>query len=82
MGIASGAVVYIIIWWIIFFMSLPIGVRPPHEVGEEAQPGNEAGAPVQPRIWIKVAVTSVIAAVLWGGIYWLMGTDLVSFRDG
>ncbi len=82
MGLTSGAVVYIVIWWIVFFMTLPIGVRPPHEAGEKAQPGNEAGAPVQPHIWIKIAVTSMIAAVLWGGFYWLMGTDLISFRNG
>jgi len=82
MGLASGAVVYIILWWIIFFMSLPIGVHPPHEVGEEVQPGNEAGAPVRPYLWIKIAATSVIAAVLWGVVYWLIGTDLISFRGG
>ncbi len=81
MGITSGAVGYIIIWWIVFFITLPIGVRPPHEVGEEVQPGNEAGAPVQPRIWIKVIITSAIAAVLWGGAYWLIDSDLISFRN-
>lgn len=81
MGITSGAVVYIIIWWIVFFITLPIGVRPPYEVGEKVQPGNEAGAPVQPRIWIKVIITSAIAAVLWGGAYWLIGSGLISFRD-
>ncbi|MHA1108968.1 MAG: DUF1467 family protein [Alphaproteobacteria bacterium] len=82
MGWASGAVVYIIIWWLVLFLTLPIGVRPPHEVGEEAQPGNEAGAPVKSHIRIKIAATSLIAAILWGGAYWLIDSDLISFRGG
>ena len=81
MGWASGVVVYVITWWLVFFMALPIGVKPPHEVGQEVQPGNEAGAPVQPYIWIKVGATSAIAAVLWAGAWWLIESDLISFRE-
>ena len=80
MGWTSGVVVYVIIWWIVFFMARPIGVRPPHEAGQEVQPGNEAGAPVQPYIWSKIGATTAIAAVLWVGAYWLITSDLISFR--
>ncbi len=80
MGWTSGIVVYVITWWLVFFLALPIGVRPPHEVGQEVQPGNEPGAPVQPYIWIKVGATTAIAAVLWVGAYWLITSDLISFR--
>ena len=62
-------------------MALPIGVKPPHEVRQEVQPGNEAGAPVQPYIWFKVGATSAIAAVLWAGAWWLIESDLISFRE-
>ncbi len=81
MGWASGIVVYIVIWWIVFFLALPIGVRSPHEAGEEVQAGNEAGAPVRPYIWIKAGATTAIAALLWVGAYWLITSDLISFRD-
>lgn len=80
MNIFSGIVVFVILWWLIFFMSLPIGVRPPHEVGESAQPGHEAGAPVRPRLWIKAAAATVIAAALWGVAYWIIEAELISFR--
>ena len=59
MGWISGIVVYIVIWWIVFFLVLPIGVRPPHEVGEEVEPGNDAGAPVRPYLWRKATAASL-----------------------
>lgn len=80
MGWISGIVVYIVIWWIVFFMALPIGVRPPHEAGEEVEPGNDAGAPVRPYLWQKATAASVTAAALWGVAYWLITSDLISFR--
>ena len=82
MNVFSGIVVYVILWWLVFFMSLPIGVRPPHEVGETAERGHEAGAPVKPRLWIKAAAATLIAGALWGLAYWMVSAELISFRQG
>jgi predicted secreted protein len=82
MGWTSGIVVYVIAWWLVFFMMLPIGVRPPHEAGEELETGQEPGAPVNPMLWRKALAATVIAAALWGLIYWAIVSDLVSFRGG
>jgi predicted secreted protein len=79
---ASAIVVYVIIWWLVFFMTLPFGVRAAHEAGEEVQPGNDAGAPVKPMLGTKMAITTLIAGALWGVAYWLIASDLISFRDG
>jgi len=73
----SAVAVYVIIWWCVFFMALPFGVRPP----EEAEPGHAASAPVRPRLWLKAAVTTLIAAVLWGAVYWIIEADIISFRE-
>lgn len=81
MNVFSGAVVYIVLWWIVFFMMLPIGVRPPHEVGEAAGEGHEAGAPVRHYLWWKILGTTVIAGILWGVAYWLITSDKLSFRS-
>ena len=81
MEIASGLVVFIVLWWIVFFTTLPIGVRPPHETGGNIIPGQEVGAPVRPRLVLKAAVTTLVAAVLWAGMYWLITSDLSSFRQ-
>lgn len=81
MNWASGIVVYVILWWLIFFLTLPFGVRPPHEVGQHAGEGHEGGAPVRHHLLWKVLATTVIAGVLWGVAYWLIASDLLSFRN-
>jgi predicted secreted protein len=65
----------------VFFMSLPIGVHPPHEVGEAAEPGHEAGAPVRTHLPVKALAATVIAAALWGIAWWVISAGIVSFRD-
>ncbi|MPY70581.1 MAG: DUF1467 family protein [Alphaproteobacteria bacterium] len=82
MNVFSGILVYVVLWWLVFFMTLPIGVRPPHEVGERAEPGHESGAPVKPRLWLKAAATTVIAGALWGIAWWLIASGQLSFRGG
>jgi predicted secreted protein len=80
MGWFSGIVVYVILWWVVFFMSLPFGVRAPHEVGSVPGPGHVPSAPVRPRLWLKAGITTVIAALLWGVAYYLISSDMLSFR--
>ena len=61
-------------------MALPIGVRPPHEAGEAVETGHEPGAPVKPRIWIKALAASVLAAIVWLIMFFVLETDIISFR--
>jgi len=77
MGWVSGIVVFLITWWVVLFAVLPWGVRPP----DEPEPGHASGAPARPRIWMKFAVTTVVAAVIWLGIYALITSGWISFRD-
>jgi predicted secreted protein len=65
MDLVGGVVAYVVIWVVVLFMVLPFGVRQP----DEQEPGHMPGAPENPRIGLKFLVTSVIAAVLWGGLY-------------
>jgi predicted secreted protein len=78
MGWVTGIVVYILTWWVTLFMILPLWVKP-------SDPGDEhygTGAPKQSRMWLKTAVTSAVAAVLWVGIYILVKEPWISFRGG
>lgn len=77
MGIVSGTVVYIMVWWLVLFMVLPWGVQ--H--AEEPEAGHESGAPVAPRMWLKVLVTTVIATIIWFAIDIFIISDLFSFRE-
>ena len=75
MSWVSGFAVYVIIWWTVIFAVLPFGVQP--IAADEVSKGHAAGAPLRPRILLKVAVTSVVAAVLWLIVYWLFESGLV-----
>ena len=77
----SGLVVYVLLWWFVFFLTLPFGVRPPHEVGEEPGPGHAASAPVKPRLWLKLRIATAVSVVLWLVAYYLITSDLISFRE-
>ena len=50
MDFVSGLVVYLLLWWWVFLMSLPFGVR------TEAQPeaGHAPSAPSQPYLWLSL----------------------------
>ena len=50
MGITGSIIVYVMIWWIIFFSVLPIGIQSNKEVFKEKIEGMDPGAPKNPRI--------------------------------
>lgn len=78
LGLVSGIVVFIMIWWTVIFMVLPWGVRP--EI-DDVQPGNQVGAPSNPRLLRKALITTAISIVLWVIIDILIIENVFSFRD-
>jgi predicted secreted protein len=74
----TGVLVYVMIWWVVLFTVLPWGVRVP----DEHTPGHATSAPARPMILRKFLVTTVIAGVLWAVAYYVIQSDLVSFRPG
>ena len=58
-------------------MTLPIGNKPPEDLGD----GHAASAPERPRLWIKAGASTVIAAILFAGVYAFIAADIISFRD-
>jgi predicted secreted protein len=73
----QGVVAYVIIWWMVLFAVLPLGVRPL----EKGDIGHAAGAPANPRLWFKAGLATLVAAVLWLGFYFLATSGLISFRQ-
>lgn len=73
MSITGHIVVFVVLWWLVLFTLLPVGVKTPEEAGEEREPGTPASAPVRPRIAFKMLLTTAIAAALWL-LYWLVVT--------
>jgi predicted secreted protein len=77
MGIGTGIVAFVIIWWLVLFTVLPWGVQR----NETPTMGEDRGAPVRHRIWLKAAVTTGITALLWGCLFAAIELDVFSFRD-
>ena len=73
--LATG-VVFVIVWWLVLFMVLPFGAGPPDEV----EPGMAPSAPARPRMGLKIAVTTVIAAALTALVVWLLQSGLIQLR--
>ena len=74
MDVVSGTVVYLLMWWWVFLMSLPFGVRT--ESNPEA--GHAPSAPARPMLWRKMGFTTVIAAVLTTVIHWIISSEIIS----
>lgn len=70
MGWVSAVAVYFIIWWVVLFTMLPIGVRSQVE-DEDVTLGTEHGAPARPMLVRKMLLTTVVACVIFGAFYLL-----------
>lgn len=77
MAWVTGIVVYVLVWWITLFAVLPLWVTP----AEPDDPGHAAGAPQRPRILLKMAITTVVSALIWLAIYLLVKSPWLSFRE-
>ena len=77
MDIVSGFVVYILLWWWVLFMVLPFGAKAPEQVGE----GHATSAPARPRMALKLAITTAFSGILFIIVYFIIASDMFSFRD-
>lgn len=68
MSLLPSIAIFFVIWWLCLFVVLPFGVKSQHEAGEIA-PGTEAGAPQRPHLLRRAAATTVLAAIIFAGVY-------------
>lgn len=77
MQFVSGIVVFIIVWWGVFFLTLPFAV--------EAQgPNADGGVPAAPkktRLKKKIIVTTCIAVLISSVIIYMINFSPVDFRS-
>ncbi len=69
-------VTFLLVWWLVLFMVLPFGARPPDQV----EPGMAPSAPARPRIGLKFLITTLIALALTALILWLINSGLIQLR--
>ncbi len=67
--ISTSLAVYFVIWWIVLFAMLPIGVRTSEEAGEKASPGTAESAPHLPNLLPKMVATTVVSSIVFAALY-------------
>ena len=81
MGITGSIIVYVLIWWIIFFSILPVGIQSNKEKFKERIEGIDPGAPINPKIGNKFLVTTIITSLIFIVIYYLVKFNLLNLRE-
>ena len=78
MSITGLAIIYIILWWIIFFAILPIDVDRNKVAKIE---GEDPGSPENPKILKKFIYTTGISLVIFLTIYYLVQYNYLNLRN-
>jgi predicted secreted protein len=78
MSFTGLAIIYIIIWWMVFFAILPIDVNRTKIVKIE---GEDAGSPENPKMLKKFIYCTGITTILFTLIYLLMKFEYLNLRN-
>ena len=71
MSIVSIFLVFLMVWMIIFFISLPIGIS----VSRDSELGNANSSPTKTHLKLKVLLCTIISLAPTYLIYWLVKTE-------
>ena len=74
MDAVSTLVVFLLLWWWVFLMSLPFGVR----TEETPEAGHAPSAPRRPMLLRKGLAATVIAAALTFVVDWVISAKIIS----
>ena len=78
MSVTGLAIIYIIIWWIVFFAILPIDVNRNKTQRIE---GEDPGSPENPKMFKKFLYCTGITSVIFVIIYLLMKYEYLNLRN-
>tara|TARA_B100001057_G_scaffold52346_1_gene46499 strand:+ start:588 stop:842 length:255 start_codon:yes stop_codon:yes gene_type:complete len=81
MSITGSIVVYVIIWWIVFFSILPIGIQHYEKPFKNNLDGIDPGAPKNPNIFKKFLYTTLITTVIFAVIYYIVVSEYFNLRE-
>ena len=78
MSVTGLAILYIIIWWIVFFSILPIDVNREKPVKID---GEDAGSPENPKMLKKFIYCTGITSIIFIMIYLLIKYEYLNLRN-
>ncbi|HYD19780.1 MAG TPA: DUF1467 family protein [Patescibacteria group bacterium] len=77
MDVVTALFIYLLIWWVMLFAVLPLGVERHADEGV----GHDAGAPRQPHLKKKIILTSLLSAGLLLLIHLLIVADVIRWSE-
>ncbi len=80
MGVTSGIVLFAVIWFMTFFVALPIRVQTQGDL-HDIVPGTHAGAPEHHHLKKKALWTTVVAVILWCIAAGIIASGWISVAD-
>ncbi len=80
MAITSAIVLFAVIWFMTFFVALPIRLKTQGDAGEIV-PGTHAGAPAVHNLRKKALITTAVAVVIWAIVVAIILSGAISVRD-
>jgi len=79
MSITLSLAIYFVIWWLVLFTILPIGVSTQGEEGDVV-PGTPESAPATPRLGRKFLLTTIVAGIIFAAFYASVEWQLIDIR--
>jgi predicted secreted protein len=80
MGPTSAIVLFAVVWFMVFFVVLPLRNETQGEAGEIV-PGTHASAPANLNLKRKVWITTLWAVGIWAVIAGVILSEVISVRD-
>lgn len=77
MSLLNAFFIYFLIWWVMLFTVLPLGVQRNAESGK----GFDAGAPKDPMLKKKLILNTILSAVILGIIEVLVELDVIRWGE-
>ncbi|SMX33712.1 DUF1467 family protein [Octadecabacter ascidiaceicola] len=80
MGITSAIVLFAVVWFMTFFVVLPLRMKTQGEAGEVV-PGTHKSAPADAQIGRKARITTYFAVPIWATLVAIILSGWISVRD-
>ena len=80
MSVAAALVLYLVIWFVVLFVTLPIGLRTQGDEGEVA-PGTPESAPANFNLKRTMIRVTLIALLVWAVVAGIIISGWISVRD-
>jgi len=81
MSITGSIIVYVLIWWIVFFSILPIGIKSNKKIFKDTIEGIDPGAPKNPKIGKKFLITTITTSIIFIMIYYIVDLGFFNLRN-